>query len=50
MEFDFCEDCGERVYKFGCVNCNEETYIEMQNCGDYDDAQPWLSDEPLDDK
>lgn len=30
-----CEDCGSAVYKQGCVNCNEENYIqeqEMFNC------------------
>jgi hypothetical protein len=26
-----CPDCGERVYKLGCVNCNEAAYIEQQN-------------------
>ena len=25
-----CPDCGERVYKLGCVNCNEAAYIEEQ--------------------
>ena len=25
-----CEDCGERVYNLGCVNCNEPAYIEEQ--------------------
>jgi hypothetical protein len=25
-----CENCGERVYKLGCVNCNESAYIEEQ--------------------
>jgi hypothetical protein len=26
-----CEDCGERVYKMGCVNCNDIDYINAQN-------------------
>lgn len=25
-----CPDCGERVYNLGCVNCNEDAYIEEQ--------------------
>lgn len=25
-----CPDCGGRVYNLGCVNCNEEDYIEEQ--------------------
>lgn len=25
-----CPDCGCRVYKLGCVNCNEAAYIEEQ--------------------
>ena len=25
-----CPDCGSRVYKLGCVNCNEAAYIEEQ--------------------
>ena len=31
-----CEDCGERVYSLGCVNCNEAAYIEQQAAEDYD--------------
>lgn len=30
-----CPDCGERVYKLGCVNCDEAAYIEQQ-CADLD--------------
>lgn len=26
-----CENCGCRVYKLGCVNCNESAYIEQQD-------------------
>lgn len=25
-----CPDCGERVYNLGCVNCNEQAYIDEQ--------------------
>lgn len=25
-----CPNCGCRVYKRGCVNCNEENYIQEQ--------------------
>lgn len=32
-----CEDCGCRVYEYGCVNCNESDYIEMQ--GEYDEVE-----------
>lgn len=26
-----CEDCGCRIYEYGCVNCNEIDYIEAQD-------------------
>lgn len=26
----YCENCGSKVYKNGCVNCNEIEYIEEQ--------------------
>lgn len=26
----YCENCGCKVYKNGCVNCNEIEYIEDQ--------------------
>lgn len=26
-----CENCGSRVYSLGCVNCNEQAYIEEQD-------------------
>lgn len=29
-----CPDCGCRVYKLGCVNCNEAAYIQAQ--GEYE--------------
>jgi hypothetical protein len=25
-----CEDCGENIYMFGCIWCNEEKYINHQ--------------------
>ncbi len=25
-----CPNCGSRVYKLGCVNCDEAAYIEEQ--------------------
>lgn len=25
-----CENCGSKVYKHGCVNCHEESYIMDQ--------------------
>jgi hypothetical protein len=28
-----CENCGERVYSLGCVNCDEPAYIEQQDEG-----------------
>lgn len=36
-----CPDCGCRVYEYGCINCNEQDYIDMQ---DYDDRV--ITDEP----
>jgi hypothetical protein len=29
-----CPDCGCRVYEYGCVNCDEADYIEMQALDD----------------
>lgn len=26
----YCENCGEKFYSRGCVNCNEVNYIEDQ--------------------
>ena len=26
-----CDNCGERVYSLGCVNCNEAAYMEAAN-------------------
>jgi len=31
MSYKTCENCGGRIYKYGCVNCNEEDYIAEQN-------------------
>lgn len=30
MSYKSCENCGSRVYKNGCVNCNEAHYIAEQ--------------------
>jgi predicted nucleic acid-binding Zn-ribbon protein len=30
MAYQTCPDCGERVYRLGCTNCNESAYIEAQ--------------------
>jgi hypothetical protein len=30
MSYQSCPDCGERVYKLGCTNCNETAYIAEQ--------------------
>lgn len=29
-----CPDCGCRVHEYGCINCNEADYIDMQNLDD----------------
>lgn len=47
-----CPDCGERVYNLGCVNCNEEAYIEEQVRLDerWGEDDPWPAkskDKPL---
>ena len=34
MAYKTCEDCGSRIFEYGCVNCNEQDYIDMQ--GAYD--------------
>jgi hypothetical protein len=31
MAHKTCEDCGCRIYEYGCVNCNEADYIVMQD-------------------
>ena len=33
MAYKTCDDCGSRIFEHGCVNCNEQDYIDMQ--GDY---------------
>ena len=30
MGAKYCDDCGEKVYSRGCVNCNEAGYIAEQ--------------------
>mgnify|MGYP001618315624 CR=1 FL=1 len=27
----YCDDCGCRMYEYGCVNCNEQDYIDAQD-------------------
>ncbi len=29
-----CPDCGCRIFEYGCVNCNEQDYIDMQKYQD----------------
>lgn len=36
MSYKTCLDCGCRIYEYGCVNCNEQDYIDMQNDFEYD--------------
>ena len=31
MRYEICENCGSRVYQYGCTWCNEEDYIIMQD-------------------
>lgn len=31
-----CPDCGCRVYRHGCVNCDEDVYIALQAAEDQD--------------
>lgn len=31
MAYKTCEDCGSRIFEYGCVNCYEEDYIAMQD-------------------
>jgi len=35
-----CPACGCRVYEYGCVNCNEQDYIDMQ-WGDVPEDETW---------
>ena len=25
-----CEDCGCRIYEYGCINCRENDYIDVE--------------------
>ena len=34
MAYKTCEDCGCRIFEYGCVNCNEIDYIEMADIYD----------------
>jgi len=27
MAYETCENCGSRIFNLGCVNCNEDDYI-----------------------
>ena len=31
MAYKTCPECGSRIYEYGCVNCNEQDYIDMQD-------------------
>lgn len=31
MAYKTCENCGSRVFEYGCVNCDEMEYISMQD-------------------
>ncbi len=42
-----CEDCGCRIYEYGCVNCNEITYIEMQETHDESKEYPTMDEFPM---
>jgi hypothetical protein len=37
-----CENCGCRVYALGCVNCNEDAYIDQQERIDVERRQEQL--------
>lgn len=37
MDYKTCENCGCRVYNLGCVNCDEENYIQEQTWYDNSD-------------
>lgn len=45
-----CPDCGERVYEYGCVNCNEQDYIDMQGQYDERDADDEREQQALDER
>lgn len=30
MDYKTCENCGSRIFNYGCVNCDEMEYISMQ--------------------
>lgn len=34
-----CENCGERVYGLGCVNCDEQAYMDAAEVRDYEARQ-----------
>ena len=31
MAYKTCDDCGSRIFEYGCVNCYEQDYIAMQD-------------------
>ena len=33
-KYKTCEDCGCRIFEYGCVNCNEKDYIDMADIHD----------------
>jgi len=40
MAYKTCENCGCRIFEYGCVNCNEKEYIEMQEEWEPNQKQP----------
>ncbi len=44
MAYKTCPDCGSRIFEYGCVNCNEQDYIDMQDEDDNDKGDDYYED------
>lgn len=42
-----CEDCGCRIYEYGCVNCNEIDYIDMQDAYNESNYYTKIEEDPM---
>lgn len=47
MAYKTCEDCGSRIFEHGCVNCNEQDYIDMQGAYDTREEVKVISSKPV---
>ena len=48
MLHQICPDCGSKIYKLGCVVCDEQNYIDAQIAQDHLDSKPMKKDKTKD--